>query len=173
MGGSYRGERRVSLAVNRYGGPPSFGNRTLNDCTSDGGTDTERKPRVFISFHIEDERRVGLLRHQAKDPRFNMEFTDYSVKEPFDEKWKTNCTERIKQSSILVVMIGKDTHKREAVNWEIMKAYELCKPVIGIRIYKDANHKIPREMIEHKAKIVDWSMEEIQNQLDRNQWQNN
>jgi len=96
-----------------------------------------------------------------------MKFTDYSVKEPFDEKWKTQCTERIRQSSVVVVMIGPETYRREAVLWEINKAYELGKPVIGVRIYKDKNHKIPEPMVEHGTQIIEWSAERIQRELDK------
>jgi hypothetical protein len=109
---------------------------------------------------------VNLLRSQAKDDRFDLEFTDYSVKEPFDEKWKTQCTERIKQSSVVIVMIGKETYQREAVLWEIAKAYELGKKVIGVRIHKDQNHIIPAPMRKNGAKIVNWKMDEIQRAID-------
>ena len=114
---------------------------------------------------MDDEAQVDLLRHQAKDERFDLEFSDYSVKEPFDEKWKTNCTERIDQSSVVVVMIGEETHQREAVLWEINKAHELGKHVIGVRIYKDADHPIPEPMKQNGARIVNWNMEEIQNAI--------
>ena len=163
MGGGFHHSNRNSPGASRYGGGGS-GNSTLGG-SSDGGNS---KPRVFISFHVEDENQVELLRQQAKDPRFKLEFTDYSVKEPFDEKWKTQCTERIKQSSVVVVAIGKDTHQREAVLWEIQKAYELGKPVIGMRIYKDANHTIPKLMRDHNARIVPWKVEELQKELDKN-----
>lgn len=123
--------------------------------------------RAFISFHVEDEPQVDLLRHQAKDDRFDLDFVDYSVKEPFDEKWKTQCTERIRQSSVLIVMIGEDTHEREAVLWEINKAYELGKPVIGVRIYKDKSHTIPEPLVENNARVVNWRMEEIQDAIDK------
>lgn len=115
---------------------------------------------------MEDEDQVKLLRHQAKSDRFDLEFIDYSVKEPFDERWKTQCTERIRQTSTVVVMIGEDTHKREAVLWEIKKAYELGKKVIGVRIYKDKNHRIPTEMVENNAKIVNWKLSELQEVID-------
>lgn len=115
---------------------------------------------------MDDEPQVNLLRHQAQDPRFDLEFTDYSLKEPFDEKWKTNCTERLNQSSVLVVAIGQETHQREAVLWEINKAYELGKPVVGMRIYGDSNHSIPEPMVRNNAKIVNWNMEELQNAID-------
>lgn len=116
---------------------------------------------------MDDELQVDLLRHQAKNDKFDLEFTDYSVKEPFDDRWKSQCTERLKQSSVVVVMIGEDTHTREAVLWEINKAYELGKPVVGVRIYKDGNHTIPEPMQQNGARIVNWKMEEIQGAINR------
>lgn len=128
------------------------------------------KPKVrnvFISFSVADEAQVILLRSQAKDPRFDLEFRDYSVKEPFDEKWKTNCRERISQTSATIVAIGEDTASREAVNWEIEESYRQGKKVIGMRISKDRNDPIPAALKEHNAPIVSWSMEELSAQLDR------
>lgn len=58
---------------------------------------------------------VKLLRYQSKDDRFNFKFRDYSAKVPFTERWKTQVKERIEQSSFTICMIGKETHKREAV----------------------------------------------------------
>lgn len=150
-----------------------FGNRTqyapkrcgLSEKAPQQSLDYKPKPRVFISFHMEDEHQVNLLRYQSKNSG-QLEFTDYSVKEPFDEKWKTQCTERIKQSSVLVVAIGEDTHKREAVLWEIKKAHELGKPVIGMRIYNDKNHTIPAQMREHGDRVVSWNLNELQNEID-------
>jgi hypothetical protein len=96
-----------------------------------------------------------------------VEFTDYSVKEPFDEKWKTQCTERIKQSTVVIVMIGPETHSREAVLWEINKAYELGKPVMAVRIYRDENHRVPKPLVEHGAKISNWDTEKVQRWIEK------
>lgn len=124
---------------------------------------------VFISFHSEnDESQVDLLRHQATDERFDLDFSDHSVKEPFDEKWKSQCEEKMKKTSTVIVMIGEKTHEREAVQWEINKAYELGKKVIGVRIYKDEKHIIPKQMLQENARVVSWNMKDIQNALDRN-----
>lgn len=158
MGGGDRGNRE-GFAVRRYI-PFSSPQKPLDDY------DKTPKPRVFISFHVDDEPQVNLLRHQAKTSD-QLEFTDYSVKEPFDEKWKTQCTERIRQSTIVIVTIGENTHQREAVDWEIRKAHELGKPVIGIRINSDKNHKIPPAMKEHNYRIVPWNLETIQAELDK------
>ena len=116
---------------------------------------------VFISFNMDDEDQVNLLRHQAKDNEFGLQFRDYSVKEPFDEKWKTNCKERISQTSALICIIGEETAQREAVIWEINEAYRQGKKVIGVRIYNDENHRIPKPLLEHNAPIVDWNLARI------------
>ncbi len=106
MGHYNRGER-PSYAATRPGAPaaPSGGGGggTLSSYTN------ETKPRVFISFHIADESQVNLLRYQAKNSE-TLEFTDYSVKEPFDEAWKTQCAERLKRCTVVVVAIGEDTY---------------------------------------------------------------
>jgi len=116
---------------------------------------------------MDDEAQVNLLRHQAKSDKFDLEFTDYSVKEPFDSSWKKRCEERIRQTSIIIVMIGAETYKRPAVLWEINKSYELGKKVIGVRIHKDRNDPIPGPLRRHNARIVKWSMEKIQKELNK------
>jgi len=125
-----------------------------------------RVRNVFISFHIDDEAQVNLLRHQAKDNEFGLEFRDYSVKEPFDEKWKTNCKERISQTSALVCMFGEKTAQREAVIWEIEEAYRQGKKVIGVRIHRDKRHPIPKPLLEHNAPIVEWNLAKISKWLE-------
>ena len=121
---------------------------------------------VFISFSVNDEAQVDLLRAQAKSQRFDVEFRDYSVKEPFDEKWKTSCRERIAQTSALICMIGEKTAQREAVVWEISEAYRQGKKVIGVRIYRDKNHSIPQPLLEQNAPIVHWDLAEISRLLE-------
>jgi len=162
MGGGYRGGR-VSYAAARPGAQAAAqrdGGKGLGQYAPEG------KPRVFISFHVADEAQVNLLRHQSKNSD-KLEFTDYSVKEPFDEAWKTQCTERIRQSSVVLVMIGPDTYSRPAVLWEIEKAHELGKPVIGMRIYSDKNHRVPQPMLDHGDKVIPWGEEALQKELDR------
>jgi len=119
-----------------------------------------RARNVFISFNVEDEAQVNLLRYQAREG-LGVEFRDYSVKEPFDEKWKTNCKERIAQTSALICFIGENTAQREAVLWEIEEAYRQGKKVIGVRIYSDKNHQVPKPLIDHGAPIVEWNNEKI------------
>lgn len=116
---------------------------------------------VFISFYTEDEAQVNLLRSQAKNEKYDLNFRDYSLKEPFDEKWKTNCRERISQTSATICMIGPDTASREAVNWELDESYRQGKKVIGVRIYQNREDPIPKPLKDHNAPIIDWNLEKI------------
>jgi len=122
---------------------------------------------VFISFDIDDQGPVNLLRIQARDDRFPFEFRDYSVKEPFEEKWKTRVRERIEQTSALLVMIGPDTVNSKAVDWEIREAHRQNKKVIGVRIHRDQNHPIPSALKEHGDEITNWDTKKLANLLSR------
>jgi hypothetical protein len=106
---------------------------------------------------------VGLLRFQAKNPQYDLDFTDYSVKTPFKVKWKTNCAVRIEQASAVVVMIGEETHQREAVSWEIRTARKLGKPIIGVRIKRGV--KPPAELQRQGGKLISWKIGKIQEEL--------
>jgi hypothetical protein len=127
--------------------------------------DTGRLRNVFLSFHTVDSSQVNLLRSQARNPDFGMEFRDYSIKEPFDEAWKSNCRERIGLTSTTIVMIGPETSTREAVLWEIGESYRQGHKVIGVRIYRDRNDPVPSILTKHNAPIVNWDRDAIRQEL--------
>lgn len=162
MGSGKRGDR-ISFAATREGAAELY------------EKDREKKlvyyvhsPRtkVFISFHMDDEQQVNLLRYQAHNSD-KLEFKDMSLKEPFDEKWKTQCTEVIANSDVVVVAIGAETHARPAVLWEIEKAHELRIPIIGMRIHSDMNNKIPDPMIRNNDTVVAWNLDVLQAEIDK------
>lgn len=137
-----------------------------SDTVNNGKYPHSARTKTFISFHMEDEQQVNLLRHQAENSE-QLEFRDTSLKEPFDEKWKTQCTEVIRGSDVVVVAIGEETHTRVAVLWEIEKAHELGVPVIGMRVHSDKNHKIPESMVKHGDLVVEWKLEALQAEIDK------
>ena len=64
-------------------------------------------------------------------------------------------------------MIGEKTATREAVNWELEEAYRQGKKVVGVRIYRDKNHQIPKQLIENNAPIVNWNLKDISRLIDQ------
>jgi hypothetical protein len=86
--------------------------------------------RVFIAFAIEDKTYRDFLVGQAKHDKSPFEFTDMSVKEPWDEKWKTNCRTRIKGCDGLVALISKNTANSDGELWEIQCGWDEKVPVM-------------------------------------------
>lgn len=60
-------------------------------------------PGAFISFEMEDRWARNFLVEHAKDKNNDIQFVDYSVQEPFDSSWKTNCRERIARTKGTII----------------------------------------------------------------------
>lgn len=66
---------------------------------------------------------------------------------------------RMKMSwaSTIVVLIGKDTHKRPWVNWEITKANELGKRIVGVYERGGTENDIPDAFADYGDALVGWN----------------
>jgi hypothetical protein len=111
--------------------------------------------RVFIAFAKEDETSRNFLSGQAKLEKSSFEFVDMSVKEPFDEKWKTNCRIRIKGCDGLVALISKNTAKADGELWEIECAYDENIPVLLMWI-NDERPSLPALIKEKRINAWSW-----------------
>ena len=76
-------------------------------------------PRAFISFQMEDRWARDFIVQHARDKRNDIAFLDYSVQNPFDSKWKTECARRISLTRGTIVLVGPTTWQSEAVKREI------------------------------------------------------
>lgn len=116
-----------------------------------------KKPRVFISFAIEDEKYRDLLVGQACNPRCPFDFVDMSLKQPFDEKWKTQCRQRIRGCHGVIGLISGHTMRAQGARWEINCAKEEGKPILGI--YLRGRVQAPPEY--DRVRKVEWDWDEI------------
>jgi len=116
-------------------------------------------PRAFISFEMEDKWARDFLVQQAKDKKNNVDFYDYSVKDPFDSKWKTECAKRIALTKGTIVLVGTTTSKADAVLWEIAETTRQGHPMFGIQINKDKTHLIPTGL--PSKNVIRWDFEQI------------
>ena len=107
---------------------------------------------------------VNLLRRQAKNDRFPFEFRDYSVKEPFEYRWKRKVKNLISLSSAVLVAIGRNTHRSRAVNWEIGEAQRQGKMVIGVWLHCDQYLSVPPAM-NPIDQIIPWDTCQIADML--------
>lgn len=116
-------------------------------------------PRAFISFEMEDKWARDFLVEQAKDKKNDISFYDYSVKDPFDSKWKTECKKRIALTKGTIVLIGPTTYKSEAVLWEIAETSRQDHYIFGIQINRDKTHLVPKGL--PAANVIRWNFEQI------------
>lgn len=115
--------------------------------------------RIFISFAIEDEYAKDFLVGQSKNSKSPFEFVDMSVKEPWDDSWKTRCRTKIKGCDGVIALISKKTRNADGARWEMNCAGEEGIPMIGVHINKDDKGAIPTELDGYR--VIEWSWEGI------------
>lgn len=97
------------------------------------------KRQVFFSFEYnKDVWRAAQVRNMGKvndDSTFSdNDWEEVKSKKDYDiAKW---IDEQMAKRSCIVVLIGKTTSSRKWVKYEIEKAYELNKGIVGIYIHK-------------------------------------
>lgn len=119
---------------------------------------------VFLSFAMEDRDRVELFRGQARNNRLDLEFRDYSIKEPFDYQWKTNCERILRMCAATICLVGYDTYKSDAVDWEIKKTVELGKGLMAVRVVPSIV-LLPPALTKFRVTPVPWNFEAIMSEL--------
>lgn len=116
---------------------------------------------LFISFAAEDINEVNLLRGQAKNENSDIDFVDRSVRVPYDSNRadyiKQRISERIRQSSMTVVLLTSESANSQWVNWEIERSLELGKKVVAFHTGDKRPAQLPRAVKDNAIKVVSWS----------------
>jgi hypothetical protein len=122
------------------------------------------KNRIFISFAIQDKWAGIRLAGQAKNEQSPFEFIDMSVKEPWDEKWKTQCRSRIKGCDGVVALLSSNTAKADGQLWEMKCANDEAIPMIGVYVDKNNKPSIPEAL--RGKKVIEWTWDGIATFID-------
>ncbi|MEG2310512.1 MAG: TIR domain-containing protein [Clostridia bacterium] len=96
------------------------------------------KRQVFFSFeYLRDNWRAGQVRNMGKvDSSSTFSDNDWEeVKKKTDTEIKKWINDQLQLRSCLVVLIGSTTADRKWINYEIEKAYEMNKGMVGIYIH--------------------------------------
>lgn len=145
-------------------------------------TDNTRR-HLFISHHHRDDAEVtnltNLLTSRGYDIRNSSVRMKPKNKRRMDEKKVSDkVIERILRmkiswASTVVVLIGKETHTRPWVDWEIRKANEQGKRIVGIYVRGGTEADMPPSLEKYASAIVGWSTESIMSAIDgENDFQN-
>ena len=72
---------------------------------------------------------------------------------------------RIQRSSTTVIMLGKDTYNRDAVQWEIEQSRKVDNKIIAVQIHKDKHHRLPLGI--RKREEMRWNIDKLSEKIRR------
>lgn len=118
-----------------------------------------KKNRIFISFAIEDAYARDFLVGQARNNRSPFEFVDMSVKQAFDDSWKSRCRTRIRGCDGVIALVSRNTARATGARWEMWCARDERIPILGVHVSKDDKAAVPREL--QGCRVIEWSWQGI------------
>lgn len=111
---------------------------------------------IFIAFASEDIRIRDLFVGQRLNTSTPFEWTDMSVKQPYDSEWKKRVQTRVRRSDGVIALISSSTAKATGQLWEISCARTEGVPLLGIWI-EDGYRTKPTEMGSAPCKAWTWA----------------
>lgn len=139
--------------------------------------DSDNKRRhVFISHHHADDAEVtnltSLLARSGHDVRNSSIRAKPANQRRLDEGLvKDETIRRLLRMKIswaggIVVLIGKETHERKWVNWEIEEANRQGKRIVGVYVRGGTDADIPKSFEKYGSALVAWNSDGIMAAID-------
>ncbi len=132
---------------------------------------------VFVSHHHKDDSSVDGLASMVSGKGYQFRNSSIRVKPENQQridnkKISDNTIKRLlrmkmRWASQVIVVIGKETHTRPWVNWEIETAKSLGKPIIGV--YENGlkdQVPIPENLEKYGTSVVGWRADSVISSLE-------
>ncbi len=138
--------------------------------------ENEKRRHVFISHHHADDAEVtnltNLLNRSGHDVRnssirakpANQRRLEQGLVS--DEVIRRLLRMKISWAGTVVVLIGKETHERKWVNWEIEQANKQGKRIVGVFVRGGTDVDIPPAFEKYGSALVAWNSESIMDAID-------
>lgn len=125
----------------------------------------EEIKNVFVSHFHEDEENIKKLKDLLSDDycikNYSVTTDKYNEAKDDDYIKYGYLKPLINQSSVLICLIGPETHDSKWVDWEIREAEKLGKKIIGVYIQGAKDSDIPPALNELADSIVGWNTDSI------------
>ena len=118
---------------------------------------------VFISHHGKDDKYVQRLKKRLRDNGYNIrnssiDSTKYRPYIPSDQTIARYLRRGINWAGTFICLIGKDTHSRPWVNYEIRQAYLKGKRIVGVYAHGCSNDvQLPGPMKKYGGPTLGWN----------------
>jgi hypothetical protein len=130
-----------------------------------------KRKHVFISHHHKDDEEVTKLTDLIGRKGYDIRNSSIRAKpanqarldrgEVSDETIRRLLRMKISWAGTVVVLIGKETHERPWVNWEIEQANQQGKRIVGVYMRGGTEADKPEALEKYASAIVGWNSEKI------------
>jgi len=131
---------------------------------------------VFISHHHADDAAVDKLTSLLSRHGYDIRNSSIRAKPANQQRLEQGLVPRkvierllrrkISWASKVVVLIGKETHSREWVDWEIQEANKQGKRIIGVYERGGTESDVPASLEKYASAIVGWDSNRIIDAID-------
>lgn len=137
---------------------------------------SNERRHVFISHHHADDQSVSDLTAMLGRNGYDIRNSSIRAKPANQERLEKGLIKdsvlkrllrmKISWAGTTVVLIGKDTHSRPWVNWEIEQANKLGKRIVGIYERGNTDAALPPALEKYASAIVNWNTDSIMGAID-------
>ena len=142
---------------------------------SDPNADSKRR-HVFISHHHKDDAEVDRLSKLLNRKGYDIRNSSIRAKPANRERLEKGLVKdavirrllkmKMAWSGTVIVLVGKDTHSRPWVNWEIEQAAKMGKRIVGVWAQGAQESELPENLIKYRDAMVGWNSENIIDAID-------
>lgn len=144
---------------------------------SDTKDDSKRR-HVFISHHHKDDAEVDKLTKLMSRKGYDIRNSSIRAKPANQARLdkglvKPEVIQRLLRMKIswagtVVVLVGKETHSRPWVDWEIEQAQKQGKRIVGVWAQGSTEADLPKNLEKYADAVVGWQSERIMDAIDGN-----
>ena len=142
---------------------------------SDPSSDSKRR-HVFISHHHKDDAEVDKLSTLLNRKGYDIRNSSIRAKPANRERLEKGLVKdgvirrllkmKMSWAGTVIVLVGKDTHTRPWVNWEIEQAAKMGKRIVGVWAQGAQECDLPENLIKYRDAMVGWNSENIIDAID-------
>ena len=128
-------------------------------------SDSKRR-HLFISHHHKDDEAVSKLTKLCTDRGYDVRNSSIRAKPANEDRLRRGAVKdetiqrllrmKISWATTVVVLIGKETHQRPWVNWEIDEANSQGKRIVGVYERGGTEADVPESLRKYGSAIVAW-----------------
>lgn len=125
----------------------------------------EKIKNVFISHHSKDEKNIEKLKSLLEKKGYQIKNSSIDSSKPNfaknEEYVKRLLRMRIHWAGTFICLIGKETHERKWVDWEIEQANKKGKRIVGVYIKGAEEADVPQNFQKYGNALVAWESDKI------------